>query len=223
MRRWGEPQLVVMNTIPPRTPITVGLLLFPNVEPLDFAGPFQVFAAARESDESENRLCRIVTLAESTGPILSRYGLKLLPDHDLENHPPLDILIIPGGKGVPSLRDRSVVLDWIAAQHNRVHLTLSVCTGVFLLAQIGLLDELEATTHHASIDRLRREFPRIRVLDNVRWCQTGKIITSAGVSAGIDASFFALEYLFGPEVAAATARGIEYHQWLERPLPKHGG
>ena len=191
----------------------VAILLFDGVELLDFAGPFEVFSAARPGPESPERLMEVFTVAEHEGPVLCRNGLVVMPSYTLESSPHADILVIPGGQGARLAINRPDLIDWIRKQARQVSLTASVCTGSFLLARAGLLTGKTVTTHWASVQRMREEFPGLDVRDDQRWIDAGEIITSAGVSAGIDMALHVLDRLYGPDVAAATARGIEYDHW----------
>jgi transcriptional regulator GlxA family with amidase domain len=141
--------------------------------------------------------------------IRCRGGLLVQPHHTLESHPPLDIVVVPGGFGTREQIKNQTVLDWVAAQ-SKTALTTSVCTGAFLLAANGLLDGKKATTHWASIDWMRRMYPEVTTLDDQRVIDEGQIITSAGVSAGIDMALHVVERLHGRATAEATARGMEY-------------
>jgi transcriptional regulator GlxA family with amidase domain len=204
--------------------MTVGILIFDEVEVLDFCGPFEVFASATapgESPPDERRLFTVITVAAEDRLIRCRGGLLVQPHHTLTDHPPLDILIVPGGYGTRRERSNPVVLDWIARQDLQTSLTTSVCTGTFLLAADGLLDGKRATTHWASIDWLREHFPAIDVRADERVVDEGHIITSAGVSAGIDMALHVVARLHGEEVAADTARGMEY-DWTPKPLAARG-
>ncbi len=195
---------------------TVGILIFDDVEVLDFCGPFEVFAMARApseaADATEERapLFHPLTIAERPEIVRCRGGLLVQPHHTIHDHPPLDILVVPGGQGTRRERTNRTLLDWIAAQDRQTALTTSVCTGAFLLAANGLLDGLRATTHWASIGWLRDYHPAIDVRDDLRVVDEGRVVTSAGVSAGIDMALHLVGRLHGPSVAAETARRMEY-------------
>jgi transcriptional regulator GlxA family with amidase domain len=198
------------RTVEPRT---VGILIFDEVEVLDFCGPFEVFASASapgDNPRDERRLFTVLTIAEANRIIRGRGGLLIQPHHTITDHPPLDILVVPGGFGTRREITNPAVLNWIAAQDKQTSLTTSVCTGAFLLAADGLLDGKRATTHWASIDWLREHYPAIDVRADERVVDEGHIITSAGVSAGIDMALHVVSRLHGHEVAADTARGMEY-------------
>ncbi|MGI8475332.1 MAG: DJ-1/PfpI family protein [Thermomicrobiales bacterium] len=193
--------------------MNVGILVFDEVEVLDFCGPFEVFATAAIDGDGENgegRLFSALIVAEQNRTITCRGGLLVQPNHTIADHPPLDIIVIPGGFGTRRELDNPPVLEWIAAQSRKVRLTTSVCTGAFLLAKNGLLDGRRATTHWASIEWLREHFPAVNVVDDERVIDEGAIITSAGVSAGIDMALHVVARLHGDPVAVATARGMEY-------------
>ena len=211
-------------------PATVGILIFDEVEVLDFCGPFEVFASASASatapddpaTEEERRLFRVVTIAERATTIRCRGGLLVQPHHIFNNHPPLDILVIPGGRGTRTERTNPVLLDWLVAQDAAAAFTTSVCTGAFLLAARGLLDGLRATTHWGAIDWLREHHPAIDVRADERVVDEGHIITSAGVSAGIDMALHLVGRVHGAQVANETARGMEY-TWSGSPVGSMGG
>jgi len=192
---------------------TVGIAVFDDVEVLDACGPFEVFAIARPvgvTDDAD-RLFQPIMIAATMQTVTCIGGLRIVPDATFAAHPALDILIVPGGRGARLVqRHNPAILDWIVAQNGQVDILASVCTGVFLLAERGLLDGKRATTHWASIDLLRQQLPRTRVLSDVRYVDEGHILTSAGISAGIDMSLHIVARLHGPEVAAWTARRMEY-------------
>lgn len=192
---------------------TVGMLIFDDVEVLDFCGPFEVFSTAMapgDGDREDRRLFRVLTIAEKNQLVRCRGGLLVNPHHTIADHPPLDVLLVPGGQGTRNERTNQAVLDWIKEQDRRTELTTSVCTGAFLLAANGILDGKRATTHWASIDWMREHHPAVETLDDQRYVDEGRVITSAGVSAGIDMALYLVARLHGAEVAAATARNMEY-------------
>ncbi|MGH2558177.1 MAG: DJ-1/PfpI family protein [Thermomicrobiales bacterium] len=192
---------------------TVGILIFDDVEVLDFCGPFEVFATASapgNGDPDNRHLFRVLTIAEKNQLVRCRGGLLVNPHHTIHDHPPLDVLLVPGGQGTRKERTNRAVLDWIKVQDQQTDLTTSVCTGAFLLAANGILDGKRATTHWASIDWMREHHPKVTILDDQRFVDEGKVVTSAGVSAGIDMALHIVARLHGQEVAAATARNMEY-------------
>lgn len=195
----------------------VGILLFPNVEILDFAGPLEVFSSATTSGaiagEAPDRLCNVFTVAESMEPIRCNNPLTVMPDYTLADCPSMDILLVPGGRGTRPAMDRGELIDWIRTRAGDAELATSVCTGSFLLAKAGLLDGKSATTYFGSIPFMREAFPEVDTQENVRWVEAGDVITSAGVSAGIDMALYVLQRLYGKEVADDTAKNIEYDHW----------
>ena len=193
---------------------TVAILIFQGVELLDFAGPFEVFSAARLTAESRERIIDVFTVAESLEPVKCNNPVTVLPDYTLANCPLADILVVPGGMGTRTAINRPELIDWISQRAGQVELMTSVCTGSFLLAKAGLLDGKAATTHWASIERMRGDFPEVEVRENTRWVDAGSMVSSSGVSAGIDMALYVLQRLYSVEVAAATARGIEYDYWV---------
>ncbi|MDZ4199483.1 MAG: DJ-1/PfpI family protein [Kiritimatiellia bacterium] len=181
---------------------TVGILLFDGVELLDFAGPAEVFIVA-----AEGRAFQVLTIAESAGPIRTMGGIEILPSHTVSNAPPVNIVIVPGGN-MQSVTQ--VGIDWIRKAHESSEVTMSVCMGAFLLARAGLLDGIEATTHTWGLENLRRAAPACRVVTGLRYVESGKFLTTAGVTAGIDASLHLVERWLGPEAARWTSEG-----WME--------
>lgn len=190
----------------------VGILIFDDVEVLDFCGPFEVFSVARPvgSHDDEARLFDAVTVSETARTVSARHGLKVEPDYTIQNHPPLDILVVPGGRGTRKEMHNSALLAWIEAQDRRTELTTSVCTGAFLLAELGLLSGKRATTHWGSVPFMRETYKDVTIEENVRFVDEGHVVTSAGISAGIDVSLHLVARLHGADVAAWTARRMEY-------------
>ncbi len=187
---------------------TVGIFIFPDVEVLDFCGPFEVFSVAGR--QIADGTFRAITVAKSPEMLLARNGLKVVPDYTWETAPPIDLLLIPGGQGTRPLIHDALTIDWIKRTAERAELVLSVCTGALLLAKAGLLDGLSATTHHGAIDLLKELAPKTNVREDTRVVDNGRVVCSAGVAAGIDMSFHVVARLIGPEKAAGTARYIEY-------------
>ncbi len=196
---------------------TVGILIFDDVEVLDFCGPFEVFSVARPVEEhsDELKLFTVVTISEEYRIVTCRGGLLVKPHATIEDHPPLDILIVPGGQGTRRERHNQRILDWIVQQDQHTNLTTSVCTGAFLLAERGILNHHRATTHWNSIEWMRGTYPNIEMVADERIVDEEHIITSAGISAGIDMSLHVESRLYGADVAAWTARRMEY-DWLTR-------
>ncbi|HFK1529416.1 TPA: DJ-1/PfpI family protein [Bacillus cereus] len=187
---------------------SVGIFLFNEVEVLDFAGPFEVFSV---TEVNEEKPFTVYTVSENGEMITARNGLKVQPDYSIENLPPVDILIIPGGLGAREYEIKNeIVIKWIGQQMKDVKLMTSVCTGALLLAKAGLLAGLKATTHWASIEKFKNEFQNVEVIENVKFVDEGHIITSAGISAGINMAFHIVKNLLGVHVAEDTAKRMEY-------------
>ena len=211
-------------------PQTVGILLFPDVEILDWCGPFHVFSRAARPPGTEGGaerwLFTVIGIAETADLITScagpsaggqGRGMRVQPDHTLANHPPVDILVIPGGPGTWPVLERWGVLDWVTAQHQAGALITSVCTGAFLLGAVGLLAGKRATTHWLFTEQLRKRHPGTDVLSDTCVVNEGRIVTSAGVSAGIDMALHIVARLHGEEIAHRTARFMEY-DWTATAL-----
>ncbi len=192
---------------------TVAILIFDDVELLDFAGPFEVFSSVRNLTGDHERLMDVFAVAESLTPVRCRNGLVVQPEQSIDECPPVDVLVIPGGAGVRPALERSNLVEWVRTRAQEAELTVSVCTGSFLLAQAGLLSGRPATTHWERINEMRERFPDVEIVEDERWVDTGEIITAAGVSAGIDVALHVVRRLYGADVARATALGIEYDYW----------
>lgn len=187
---------------------SVGIFLFNEVEVLDFAGPFEVFSITKVHEEKP---FTVYTVSQNGEMITARNGLKVKPDYSIEDLPPVDILIIPGGKGARENEVKNdIVINWIRQQMKEVKLMTSVCTGALLLAKAGLLEGLKATTHWASIQTFKKDFPNVEVMENVKFVDEGHIITSAGISAGINMSFHIVKNLLGVGIAEETTKNMEY-------------
>jgi len=192
--------------------MSIGLLVFPDMEMLDYAGPYQVFATASKVTSQTQGLetFSLVTIGATLDPVRVRAGAVLVPQATIHDHPELSCLVVPGGMaGVQAQVDRGELVDWITAQAETVPIIASVCTGAFLLAQTGLLNGLEATTHQNYASTLRQRFPSIEVHENQRWVDAGRFVTSAGLSTGIDMSLYLVERLASRELSVLTAKALE--------------
>lgn len=188
----------------------IGILLFNQVEVLDFAGPFEVFTIASYPNCSQKPFT-VSTVAQTTDLIIARNGLKVQSDYAFNNSPPFDILIVPGGYGAEEIEiHNKTLIKWIKDKALECHIIASVCTGAFLLAEAGLLDGKGATTHWMDIDRLEKEYSTILVNRGVKFVDENAIITSGGISAGLNMSFYLLKKLVGEDIAIATAKRMEY-------------
>jgi len=186
----------------------VAILIFDDVEVLDFCGPFEVFSVTGRSHDQTP--FQVYTVAEKPGPILARNQFSVYPRYTLDQSPEPDVLIVPGGWGTRQQMNNPPLIDWIKAMAPKTELILSVCTGALLLAKAGLLEGLSATTHHRALELLRQIAPRTTVHADQRWVDNGRIILSAGISAGIDMSLYVVARLLGKEEALATATYMEY-------------
>lgn len=191
----------------------VGILVFDDVEVLDFCGPFEVFSVTR-LDESRRREqpspydLRLV--AVRGGAVTAAGGLRVLADLTLADCPPLDLLIVPGGWGTRRELSNTVLIDWIAGRARRTATVASVCTGALLLARAALLDGRESTTHRGALELLAELAPCSTVVSDRRVIDTGPVVTSAGIAAGIDMALALVARDHGEAIARNTARYMEY-------------
>jgi len=192
----------------------IGIFLFDEVEVLDFAGPFEVFSTAsriydRQPGRGQEKLFRVVTIAAGEQIVHARGGLQVQANCSIRNHPSLDLVIVPGGI-VDAELVKKEVLAWIAGVAQQAEIVASVCTGAFILAEAGLLAGKVVTTHWEDIAGLRKRYPECNVREDKRWIDTGKFVTSAGISAGIDMSLHLVRRLIGHDWATRTARQMQY-------------
>jgi transcriptional regulator GlxA family with amidase domain len=194
--------------------LDVAILLFPDVEVLDFAGPFEVVSvASRIARGIAHPPFRISTVAAERLPVAARHGLPVIANFSFAEQPPVDLLIVPGGI-VDQPLSHSATLAWLGAASQQAALTASVCTGAFLLAKLGLLKGRTVTTHWEDIPELRAAHPDLNVVEDVPYVDEGSIVTSAGISAGIDMSLHLVGRVLGLPAARATARQMQYN-WKE--------
>ncbi len=197
--------------------IAVAIYIFTDSEVMDFAGPYEVFTTAsrvfKRSNPHAAEPFHVFTVARQAGTVRARAGLVVTPDYTFATCPAIDLLLIPGGVVTTELATPAVSA-WISRAAAEAQLTASVCTGSFLLAQAGLLEGRPATTHWEDIADMRAMFPGLSVLEGRRWVDTGPIVTSAGISAGIDVSLHLVDRLAGRELAVNTARQMDY-DWHE--------
>ena len=195
----------------------VGILIFDDVEILDFTGPFEVFSRTRlvagpESRRSEDSApFHVFTVAKTAAPIATTGGLRVIPHHAFVDAPAIDLLVVPGGWGTRALLQDAETLAWIQRVAARARKVTSVCTGSLLLAKTGLLQGRHATTHWGALDTLASLQAGVTVEREHRVVDDG-IISSAGVASGIDMAFYVVESLFGRDVADETAHYIEYRR-----------
>ncbi len=215
-RRWTREVLLVIHlmvwlswtTLQAQTPAAakkpkaVAILIFDGVELLDFAGPAEVFIVA-----NQRRPFRVFTVGATTELTRTMGGIKIKPDYSFQNAPPADVLVIPGGN------TRSVGADgiqWLRKRADSAEVVMSVCFGAFLLAEAKLLDGITATTHTWGLEGLKSAAPKCKVVADRRFVDSGKIVTTAGVTAGIDGALHVVQRLAGAEVAKWTAES-----WME--------
>jgi len=195
--------------------LCITILAFDGMEALDFAGPFEVFTTAARMQQrlqpQTEAWCEVRCVARTAAPVAARAGLRVLPDSAFaDSHArSMDVLLIPGGVVDAAMQDRPT-LEWIAKESARSGITASVCTGAFLLAASGVITHESVTTHWEDVDDLRRQFPQLTVETGVRWVDTGRIVTSAGISAGIDMSLHLVARLGGMVLAERTARQMDF-------------
>jgi putative intracellular protease/amidase len=181
-------------------PVRVGIVMFNGVQIIDFAGPYEVFGNAGFG---------VVTVSPDGKQVTTAMGLKVTPDASFATAPPFDVLLIPGGDVADAQRDARI-LDFIRQRSLPAKQVLSVCTGAFILSATGLLDGDKATTFTPRIDELAKAFPKVQVIRDVRWADNGKLVTSAGLSSGIDAALHVVAKLRGTDEARTVAFRLEY-------------
>ncbi len=191
----------------------VGIVLFDNIEVLDFCGPFEVFSATRLNEEKrqeEPSPFELILVAEKDVPVVTTGGMKVIPSHTFESCPKLDILVVPGGWGTRKELRNPNMLNWLRLRAAEVETLTSVCTGSMLLGFAGLLEGRRATTHWRSLNWMRDSFPSVMVEYDKHVVEDGRTLTSAGISAGIDMALKVVERYCGEEIARATAKHMEY-------------
>jgi transcriptional regulator GlxA family with amidase domain len=187
---------------------TIGILLFDDVEELDAIGPWEVLAwwCARFPDDG----WAVTTFSHDGGIVRCAKGLRVVPDHSDDTVPALDVLLYPGGRGARTRIDDEAELAWLRDQRAKVPLLASVCTGSLVFAKAGLLSGRPATTHWGTLDRLADLDPTIDVRRDDRFVDDGDVITSAGISAGIDMALHLVARFAGADRAREVRRGIQY-------------
>ena len=194
------------------TRLHVGILVFPGVEVLDFAGPFEVFSVASRVSQRDlgiEQPFKVSLIGAGRASIEARHGMGIVPHYGFNDAPAVDLLIVPGG-----LMDQplgcAVTQAWVKRISEDAALIASVCTGAFLLCKLGMLEGRPVTTHWEDILELRAQFPELDVKENMPFVDTGRVVSSAGISAGIGMSLHLVERVLGARMAAATARQMEY-------------
>jgi putative intracellular protease/amidase len=181
------------------------ILIFDGVQIIDYTGPYEVIGYG----------FNVFTVSQTTDPVTTNMGMKVIPNYSFENCPPADIIIVPGGHGVAQSIREPKLINWILEQSKKARVIMSVCNGAFLLAKAGLLDGLEVTTTSSFIDSLQLIVPSAHVVRNKRFVDNGKIITTAGLSSGIDGALHIAVRLLGPAYGSLFARWLEY-DWSPR-------
>jgi len=191
----------------------VGIVLFNDIEVLDFCGPFEVFSATRLNEEKrreEPSPFEVFLIAETLSYVTTTGGMKVIPQYSFENCPQLDILVVPGGWGTRKELNNLIMLEWLRSRAAEVEILTSVCTGSMLLGFAGLIDGLHATTHWRSLDWMRDSFPKVMVEYEQHVVEDGRVFTSAGISAGIDMALKVVARYYGKDIGQATAAHMEY-------------
>lgn len=192
--------------------MNVGIYVFDEVEVLDACGPFEVFSTAARMKARTNKDAKafeVFMVADRMRTVCARGGLQIVPNFNFSNHPKIDLLIVPGGIVTAEL-EREEVIGWITRTAKTAELVASVCTGAFLLAKAGLLDGKRATTHWEDLEDMRKLFPKVKVEAEERWIDEGRVVSSAGISAGLDMSLYLVSRIEGEELAVRTARQMDY-------------
>jgi cyclohexyl-isocyanide hydratase len=185
--------------------IAIGIIIFPQVEELDFVGPFEVLTYTNKIMPGS---VKVLLVAETLEPVRAFNGLRVLPDTTFRDCPPLDVIIAPGGKGRLAAMKDPVILDFIRKRQESARYIASVCTGAFLLAAAGLLDGKKATTYHTALNELAGY--SVEVVKGRKVVKDGAVITAAGVSSGIELGLCLVRLLFGPDMSWEVAERIEY-------------
>ena len=187
--------------------INVGIYIYDDAEVLDFSGPFEVFTTATRVSGKEPFNTFLVN--EDNKVVTARAGYKVIPDYHFNNHPTIDVLIVVGGDHTDEV-NKVAVIRWISQQGKDAQLVASVCTGAFLLAKAKVITTHNVTTHWEDISDLQAEYPALKVKENKRWVSDESVITSGGISAGIDMSLYLVSKLMSHSLALATAKQMEF-------------
>ncbi len=192
--------------------MTTGILIFDDAEELDFVGPWEVFTTAAKFGDGN----RVVTIAQEPRPVVCAKGLRVLPDHTFADAPALDVVLVPGGLGTRREVNNATLIGWLRAVGARCTWVTSVCTGALLLHEAGFAQGKRVTTHWGFIETLRSR-SNVTVLEGTRYVRDGNVVTSAGVSAGIDMALWLVGQMQGIECARMVQHQIEYD-----PAPPYG-
>jgi transcriptional regulator GlxA family with amidase domain len=185
--------------------ITYGIYLFQQVATLDFAGPYEVFALSNQLLNGG----RVVTIAESSEPIICANGMEVLPQYTFDNAPAFNVVLVPGSNELSAALQSKRTIEWIRQQSQQADYTTAVCTGAIILQRAGLLHNKKATTHWMLIDELRKD-DSINVMEDMRYVRDGKLVTAQGVSAGIDMALWLIGEIHTPAHARDVRRILHY-------------
>ena len=203
--------IVGLGPVNERALPNIGLLVFPGAEELDFVGPWEVFATAESIARGRlGHAEHVWLIAERAEPFRCGKGMKVIPDHDFESVPKLDVLLAPGGMGTRGEANNKKLLAWARDRATEATWITSVCTGALLLCAAGLTSGKRITTHWSFADQLAARFPDVTVAADERVIFDGNLVTSAGVSAGIDMALMLLARLYDDELAQKTQKYIQY-------------
>jgi putative intracellular protease/amidase len=190
-------------------PLNLAIFVFDGVQIIDYTGPYEVFGQAYDA-ASHKPIFNVYTVAEKAGPVTTAMGMTVVPKYTFADAPKADVLVLPGG-GVPRHLDNPEVIRWVKESAASADHVMSVCNGAFFLAKAGLLDGLTATTFYGLIDELKAFAPKCRVVEDQRFVDNGKIVTTAGLSSGIDGSLHMIEKIAGRGKAQEIALNLEYN------------
>ncbi|BDU40225.1 putative Type 1 glutamine amidotransferase (GATase1)-like [Vibrio nigripulchritudo MADA3029] len=194
--------------------MNIGIYIYEYAEPIDFTGPYEVFATANKYAANYDAQFLPYLISESGDAVTARHGYQVVPHRSIHNHPELDVLIVSGGVYAHEMKNMRAI-NWIQEQASKVKIVASVCNGVFLLAQAKLLSDRRVTAHEQHLDDLAQQFPDVKLVKNTRWVEDGEIITSAGMSAGIDMSLQLVSRLSKLELAKKTADQLDF-KWRSK-------
>lgn len=187
----------------------VGAVLFPKFELLDVFGPLEAYGMLREQ-------FKLLTVAEKAGPVPSAQGPSALAEYAFQNCPQLDVILVPGGIGTREQVNNAGLLKWLGERAQEAEIATSVCTGAALLARAGVLDGKRATTNKRAFQWVAEQRPAVTWVKSARWVEDGKVVTSSGVSAGIDMALAVIARLVGRQAAEKAAVAMEY-EWHSDP------
>ncbi len=188
--------------------MNIGIYIYEEAEVLDFSGPFEVFSTASRFLEEDEKF-NVFLIAEKSGSVLARGGYDVNVKYNINNHPKLDLLVVAGGVHTQEMKKTNVI-TWMKNVSTNAKIVASVCTGAFLLAQAKVITTHKVTTHWEDIADLKESFPTLDVKSNVRWVDEDSIVTSGGISAGIDMSLHIVSRIHSLDLAEKTARQMEF-------------